>query len=106
MPLGGQCLVRVHRETDFAARGDQNHFGIPAGGASARTYAPRDTPDAAAYFVRSKVGKGWRDSTSTAGFMPKLQNVAIRLDHFVGVGGPQRHKSRESRASIARCSTG
>ena len=27
-----------------------------------------ERPDAAAYFVRSKVGRGWRDSTSTAGW--------------------------------------
>src|SRR5215471_7132784 len=35
--------------------------------ATASTYAPRATPDAGAYLVRSKVGSGWRDRANTAG---------------------------------------
>ena len=61
-----ELFIRFDAWADFASGAMRITAGFPCG-ASASTYAPRATPLAGAYFVRSSVGRFCRVSTSAAG---------------------------------------
>jgi hypothetical protein len=96
--------MSIQGKNDFTAGCDENHLGLPAG-ASASTYAPRASPVAGAYFVRSTVGNGWRERTEHGGLVAQLQDVAVRLHDLVGIAGRSTTRPGTARKD-ASCSTG
>ncbi len=69
-----QLLVGVERQAELAAGGDEDHLGRAAGRIGQHVGAPRHAA-AGARRLRSSVGSGWRDSTSTAGWCRNCRTV-------------------------------
>jgi hypothetical protein len=82
----GKLLVGLDTQCDLASGSEQEDVGI-AIRRSARIYAPRERPLAAAYFARSKVGKACRVRISATGvwrcFMMTFQasTTTLPLSH-------------------------
>src|SRR5882724_3639658 len=84
--------MRIHRDADFASRGDEDHLGMPA----ARV---REHIGAARYTSRRSIPGPvqcweWLSREHEHGrLVTKLHDVAVRFDDFVSIAWPENDQS-------------
>src|SRR2546423_1477601 len=90
--LGEQLLVGFHSQADFASGSDDDHLRISARSIREHVCTLRDTRCGrilSAIESRQRLTR----QCQYRGLVPPLHDIAVSLDHLVGVAGPYGDKS-------------